>query len=259
MPDSNDFFGNGARSDWTRQPVSAPRYQLAGTGASTRPPVGPGARQPAEHDRPARSSGYGGGLSSRPPTSAPTTAPAATPAPARRDAQPASAPYGEPSTLDWMDLTGAGTALPAAPQESTPIFDALVSAWFRKGSSLFSKDRSSSAAASAESDEPTSEPATEATSWPSASDQGWQAAEAVAQSKPDSYTTSGLPRRTPNARLLPGSMAPDAGAAGRHVDRKPEEMRSRLSDFQRGSTEGRHNVSTKKWSPVWEENEQRAE
>lgn len=241
MPDSNDFFGSAARSDWSRQPVNAPRYELAGT--SARLPAAPGARSRLDHQLPPRTSDYG--LRQPPPGNG------------RRDAPPESAGFGQPgaSALDWMELTGAGnTRQHDGPQESTPIFDALVSAWFRKGSSLFSKDRKSGAAAGSGTgaDETPSEPA----SWPSAADQGWEAADAVAQSKPDSYTNSGLPRRTPNARLIPGSMAPASGAApGRHVERKPEEMRSRLSDFQRGSSEGRHNVSTKRWTPVWDDNE----
>lgn len=241
MPDSNDFFGSGARSDWTRQPVSAPRYQLAGTGTGTRMPAGRGARPPVEREPRPRDDAYAPAEPRRTPE--------------RREPQTPAGGLGAPSTLDWMELTGAGSPhLPASrPQESTPIFDALVSAWFRKGSSLFSKDRSSEAAGGTEPEETQTD-----SSWSSAADRGWEAAEAVAQSTPDSYTTSGLPRRTPNARLLPGSMAPD-GLGSRHLERKPEEMRSRLTDFQRGSNEGRHNVSTKRWTPDWDEKEQRAE
>lgn len=158
--------------------------------------------------------------------------------------------FGQPgkSALDWTELTGAGNGRQSdGHQESTPIFDALVSAWFRKGSALFSKERKATKSGDPTAPDTANEPEA---AWPSPADSGWQAADAVAHSKPDSFTTSGLPRRTPNARLLPGSMA-GQNSAGRHLERKPEEMRSRLSDFQRGSNEGRHNVSTKRWTPVW--------
>jgi signal transduction histidine kinase len=80
---------------------------------------------------------------------------------------------------------------PPPPVENTPIFDEMISAWFR-----------------AITDH------TPDNSWNFAADIGFQAAQQISHSQPDDYTDSGLPRRRPRQNLLPGS----AGTASPHPD-----------------------------------------
>ena len=80
--------------------------------------------------------------------------------------------------------------------------------------------------------------------WRFAADVGWQAADAVANSVPADTTTTGLPRRTPRERLLPGSLdATAAPAAEPRVERDADALRSRLAGFQRGLDRGRDSLA----------------
>ncbi|SFW61584.1 sensor histidine kinase [Amycolatopsis australiensis] len=92
--------------------------------------------------------------------------------------------------------------------------------------------------------------------WHSASDDGWQAAQSLLESKNEEITPAGLPKRIPNAYLVPGSIssqspadAPaqssfaDAGAGmpgTGAITRSASAARSRMASFQRGYTSGRH-------------------
>jgi hypothetical protein len=74
-------------------------------------------------------------------------------------------------------------------------------------------------------------------SWRTAADFGWRAAAAAAQPQAGGATPSGLPRRVPQAQLVPGSVeTPTAGASQR---RSPEEVRGLLSAYHRGVQRGR--------------------
>jgi hypothetical protein len=92
-----------------------------------------------------------------------------------------------------------------------------------------------------------------AESWTSPADNGFRAAHAVASPAVGETSSAGLPRRVPNANLLPGSVGQPAGqqvvtrsaseenqqqAVGARR-RSPEERRSRLTEFQRGAQQGR--------------------
>lgn len=138
-----------------------------------------------------------------------------------------------------------------APQVREEIFEA-VSAWFR--------DRQPESA-----DEPVPEanlpematpptgfaspvaapspsPAT-ALEWRSAADEGWHAANALRTSVDFEITAAGLPRRTPRAHLVPGAagpsrLSPPPGSNG--LTRTPEDVRGRLTSYQRGLRYGRH-------------------
>ncbi|MCO1653591.1 sensor histidine kinase [Pseudonocardia humida] len=73
-----------------------------------------------------------------------------------------------------------------------------------------------------------------------AADQGWRAAEAVrGQSAPPEVTAAGLPRRTPLARLVPGSAATTDTTAPVAQRRDAEAVRGRLASYQRGVRSGR--------------------
>ncbi|WP_370972998.1 nitrate- and nitrite sensing domain-containing protein [Amycolatopsis sp. cg9] len=93
--------------------------------------------------------------------------------------------------------------------------------------------------------------------WHSASDDGWQAAQSLLESKNEEITTAGLPKRIPNAYLVPGSIGgssstPDAPAQNNFADatagmpgtgaitRSASAARNRMASFQRGYTSGRH-------------------
>ncbi|WP_157606550.1 nitrate- and nitrite sensing domain-containing protein [Saccharomonospora cyanea] len=86
--------------------------------------------------------------------------------------------------------------------------------------------------------------------WHSVSDTGWQAAHALLEDKHEEITPAGLPKRVPNAYLVPGSVSPSRGNAfadttvgepGRSaVARSAEAARNRMKSFQRGYTSGRH-------------------
>jgi hypothetical protein len=74
--------------------------------------------------------------------------------------------------------------------------------------------------------------------WSSPADSGWQAAGAVREPALGGTTSSGLPKRTPKANLVPGSAAP-APAPMPAPPVSPDRLRSRLSSYQQGVRKGR--------------------
>jgi hypothetical protein len=77
------------------------------------------------------------------------------------------------------------------------------------------------------------------TEWPSSADDGWRAAQEVAQAVPGDYTSAGLPKRQPRAALLPGSVTANGTRAANGPD--ADVVRDRLNSFQRGVRKGRGN------------------
>jgi hypothetical protein len=81
-------------------------------------------------------------------------------------------------------------------------------------------------------------------SWTSPADEGWRAAQAVAEPAAGEKTQAGLPRRVPRANLVPGSVGGN-GAQGSQEPateapvRSPDAVRNRMTSFQRGVREGR--------------------
>jgi signal transduction histidine kinase len=87
----------------------------------------------------------------------------------------------------------------------------------------------------------------------SPADNGFRAARAIASPTVGETSLAGLPRRVPNANLLPGSVSQPVGQqadaqavmaetnqqAASARRRSPEERRSRLAEFQRGAQQGR--------------------
>lgn len=120
--------------------------------------------------------------------------------------------------------------------ESTPIFDAMVSAWF---SSSPASEPSSGAAQPAMAGSATS-------NWNSAADAGFRMVEAASRSAPATFTEAGLPRRRRGEQLMPGAIAPITGTASpapaaeeTRPARDAVGVRGRLSNFQRGLKLGR--------------------
>ncbi|MGC7099880.1 nitrate- and nitrite sensing domain-containing protein [Amycolatopsis lurida] len=98
-----------------------------------------------------------------------------------------------------------------------------------------------------------------ASTWQSASDQGWQAAQALLETRNEEVTEAGLPKRVPNAYLVPGSVnAPEQDAfrdtsvgqpSPSAISRSAAAARSRMASFQRGFTTGRHALSESSAEP----------
>jgi hypothetical protein len=74
-------------------------------------------------------------------------------------------------------------------------------------------------------------------SWQTPADAGWRAAAAAARPQTHGMTPAGLPKRIPQAQLVPGSVStPNPVPAPR---RSPESARGLLSSYQRGVQRGR--------------------
>jgi hypothetical protein len=109
-----------------------------------------------------------------------------------------------------------------AEERRLPIFESVESKWFGGGRLTPGSARTAVTAGS---------------QWSSPADEGWRAAKTVESPAAGSPTEAGLPRRPPNANLVPGTIpgaqpvvAPSRSAA---------DVRNRLSGLQRGATQGR--------------------
>ena len=134
-------------------------------------------------------------------------------------------------TATW-DPGGSRSAVVVPPpadgvgeEHRLPIFEAVESDWFRRGRQAVGRP-------SAPAD---SEPGN---GWASAADAGWRAAEVVSAPSSGGVTPAGLPKRVPQANLVPGA-ATAAGAAPELPARSAAATRDRFASFQRGAREGR--------------------
>ncbi|MFI0463187.1 nitrate- and nitrite sensing domain-containing protein [Saccharopolyspora sp. 5N102] len=83
-----------------------------------------------------------------------------------------------------------------------------------------------------------------ADAWNFAADKAREAAEAAANPQPASFTQAGLPRRTPKAHLVPGSVTnAERQAEAEPFQRDADQLRGRLADFQSGISRGRHRAT----------------
>ncbi|MDG4793979.1 nitrate- and nitrite sensing domain-containing protein [Micromonospora sp. WMMD1082] len=73
--------------------------------------------------------------------------------------------------------------------------------------------------------------------WRTAADEGWSRASRAAEPTPAGTTRSGLPKRVPQAQLVPGGIQPRTGRE--HSRRTPDEVRGLLSAYHRGVQRGR--------------------
>jgi hypothetical protein len=111
-----------------------------------------------------------------------------------------------------------------ANHERLPIFEAVESHWFSRGRQAIGKVGQTGRG------------------WSSSADDGWRAAQVIHAPASDGTTSSGLPKRLPQANLVPGTAA--ASAAGEtpfpsEPGRSAEETRDRFAGFQRGIWRGR--------------------
>ena len=117
-----------------------------------------------------------------------------------------------------------------------PIFDSLESDWFR---------RSGTASLSSATAAPAATASAAAQTWSSPADEGYRAARVAAAPESDETTTAGLPKRTPRANLVPGSVGRSAGAETESAPpaRSADTIRSRMASFQRGVRDARATAS----------------
>lgn len=143
-----------------------------------------------------------------------------------KTSQLASAPLGTAAPLS-QETSSADDGVIVPPAEGLaethrlPIYDAVESGWFRSGQKAPGSSGSTSATGSR---------------WSSPADEGWHAAEKVDSPSSGGQTTAGLPRRRPNANLVPGAIPSTQPVV---PNRSPAAARDRLAGFQRGVSQGR--------------------
>jgi hypothetical protein len=137
----------------------------------------------------------------------------------------ASTPLGTPTVRQEPGSGDGGVIVPSAgspaEERKLPIFNAVESNWFKAG------HRSPG----------TAHAVATADRWTSPADEGWRAAETVEAPAAGTSTAAGLPRRTPNANLVPGTIVGTQSAMA--PTRSAAEARDRLAGFQRGIVDGR--------------------
>ncbi|MEV7550688.1 nitrate- and nitrite sensing domain-containing protein [Amycolatopsis sp. NPDC089917] len=157
----------------------------------------------------------------------------------------------------------AAAPVPTAP-ETTPIFDEMLSAWFRSPAPAPEKPAATPAVKKEKpgtkepEEEKAAEPATEAgataeqeaRNWDFASDKAFRTVQEVSQHAPSTFTQAGLPRRRKGEQLLPGSASSSVPAAEPAAKsdlpvRDPANVRGRLSSFQQGVKRGRKEAADK--------------
>jgi len=156
----------------------------------------------------------------QPSTDAPTPGASGTARLASPLASTASVPQGMASGDSGVVVP---TAVSPTEERRLPIYEAVESSWFTSARQ-------------------TSGPAGTAVNaggqWTSPADEGWRVAQTVESPTAGSPTEAGLPRRLPNANLVPGT-APSSQPPAVVPSRSAAEVRDRLAGFQRGFTQGR--------------------
>jgi signal transduction histidine kinase len=154
--------------------------------------------------------------------------------------------------------SSSGVVVPTAEHVATenrlPIFEAVESDWFRRGrvgvGAGGGRGGSAGLEAGASSDRWPTQPAAEAeaTTWrSSAADEGWEAAAAATSPSTGGTTDAGLPKRVPQANLVPGAAPPESVEP--IPARSAAATRDRFASFQRGIREGRAAVSHEEETP----------
>jgi signal transduction histidine kinase len=143
-----------------------------------------------------------------------------------------------------------------ATENRLPIFEAVESDWFRRGRTGVAAGPGISAPGvhpgagfgnGGRSDSwpvqsPTGLPEPDVTWAASAADRGWEAAAAASSPTTAGTTQAGLPKRVPQANLVPGTASPPEPAAPLPA-RSAAATRDRFASFQRGVREGRAALS----------------
>jgi signal transduction histidine kinase len=134
----------------------------------------------------------------------------------------ASAPFEGAAPLDQETSPADGEVIvPPAESRRLPIFDAVEARWF---------------SGSREAPGSSGGTATVGRRWSSPADEGWRAAETVDAPISGAPTPAGLPKRLPNANLVPGAIPGTQPVA---PNRSAPAARDRFAGFQRGVHQGR--------------------
>ncbi len=215
---------------------------------------------------PADGDGYGATLAAEPADQF-STAPAARPRPLGPPSVVGQQGFGaHQSPAGSFGLVGSGPAdgspsgvvVPTAEHVATenrlPIFEAVESDWFRRGrvgvAAGGGRGSSAGLGAGVGSDRWPTQPAIEPEppAWrSSAADEGWEAAAAAISPSTGGTTDAGLPRRVPQANLVPGTAPPESVEP--IPARSAAATRDRFASFQRGIREGRAAVSREEETP----------
>ncbi|WP_091803925.1 nitrate- and nitrite sensing domain-containing protein [Prauserella marina] len=149
---------------------------------------------------------------------------------------------------------GDGSALDDdVPTRRLPIYQSVLSRWFsEEAEAALEPDEQQGEVRQMEEPSGIAESGSDDDDddWRSVSDSGWQAAHALLESKSEETTEAGLPKRVPNAYLVPGSIRSSEGGAftdttvGKPgqgaIARSADAARNRMMSFQRGYQSGRH-------------------
>ncbi|MFF0376870.1 sensor histidine kinase [Actinoplanes missouriensis] len=180
---------------------------------------------PAPVSAPAASPVAASPVSAPPASAPPVSAPSA--AMPRVAMPPVSAP---PVSASSVSASSVSAPPVSAPPVSAPMSAPPVSAFPVSGSPV-----SAPAGAPAAATVPRPRQAAE-DRWRTTADDGWQRAMAAAVPQDAGTTRSGLPKRIPQAQLVPGGVENTARTQHR---RNPEEVRGLLSSYHRGVQRGR--------------------
>ena len=137
---------------------------------------------------------------------------------------------GAPAVSFETGSSRGGVVVPPADgigeEHRLPIFEAVESDWFRRGRPAVGR--------------PSHEPEPSNGWATSPADEGWRAAEVVSAPSSGGVTSAGLPKRVPQANLVPGAAGAVAGSSPATApSRSAAATRERFASFQRGVREGR--------------------
>jgi len=152
----------------------------------------------------------------RPARRAGSQATTGSPAPELPEAAPLS--QGTSSVADTVIVPPTGDR---GGEQRLPVFNSVESRWFREGRSAPGSPGQASAAGSG---------------WSSPADAGWRAARAVDSPSTAGSTAAKLPKRQPNANLVPGTIPSPEPVM---PNRSPAAARDRLAALKRGIDKGR--------------------
>ncbi|MEU6415563.1 nitrate- and nitrite sensing domain-containing protein [Microbispora sp. NPDC046933] len=206
-----------------------------------------------------------------PSSTGPTAFPGA--APSERTGQPGGTVPAGSGAFAAEDLASSTGPLPSVEDsplergdEFLPIFASVESAWFRRPSDTGPQVAPAARTGEEADAEKAAEKAGESTGeiprvpgsapasgpaaapqeqggnpggWRSRADTGFQAAASARDPLLGGVTAAGLPKRTPKANLVPGSVGADGPAAAPRPPVSAEAVRNRLSSFQQGVRRGR--------------------
>jgi signal transduction histidine kinase len=136
----------------------------------------------------------------------------------------AELPEAAPLSQDTSSAADAVIVPPAGDrgaEQRLPVFNAVESAWFSQGRSAPGSPGQTSAAGSG---------------WSSPADAGWRAARVVDSPSSAGSTAAKLPKRQPNANLVPGTIPSPEPVM---PNRSPAAARDRLAALKRGVDKGR--------------------